>query len=122
MTKRRTSIEAYQAILSEGLLSRLRWFVYDLLYHHGPMTGNQLIDRVKTRKNTGAFNTRLSELRDLGVVYEVGEVKDPITGRQVILWDVTEKLPKKVEKPKKRKCHHCQGRGYWLDSQQLDMF
>lgn len=37
--------------------------------------------------------TRLSELRDRGVVKELGEVKCPISGHQVILWDVTKDLP-----------------------------
>jgi len=36
---------------------------------------------------------RLSELRNLGVIYEKKERKCKITGRNVIEWDLTDKLP-----------------------------
>lgn len=95
---RETSIEAYHKIRDDGLLSERRWQVYDVLTEHGPMTGNQSILKFKEKYphigiNTGAIMTRLSELRDRGVVKELGEVKCPISGHQVILWDVTKDLP-----------------------------
>jgi hypothetical protein len=40
----------------------------------------------------------LSQLRDLGVVYEKEERKCNVTGRVVIEWDLTDKLPIKSDK------------------------
>ena len=85
------------------------------------MTGGQLIQHVGKVQNTGALKTRLGELRDIGVVTELGTVSCPITGRRVILWDVTSKLPTNFEKPHKEKCKTCGGRGY-IVTQQTKMF
>lgn len=46
---------------------------------------------------------RLSELRDRAVVYEVKIRPCSITGREVIEWDVTNKLPIKVTKRREKK-------------------
>lgn len=112
---RRTSIEAYNFIKDNGLLSKRRWQVYDILYQHGPLTGNQLI-KIARREypmlNTGAFNTRLSELRDRQVVSEIKEVLCPISGHRVILWDVNDRLPFTPKRVAKTKCKHCDGKGY----------
>lgn len=62
--------------------------------------------------NTGAFNTRLSELRDMGVAYEVKTMKCPVSGREVIQWDVTTSLPTPLKKRIRKTCPHCQGKGH----------
>ena len=46
---------------------------------------------------------RFTELRELGVIYEKGERKCNITGRNVIEWDLTDKLPQgKISNNKKK--------------------
>jgi hypothetical protein len=63
--------------------------VYAWLYQHGPATGGQ-IDQALTKH----AHKRLPELRDQGVIEELREVECPVTGHNVILWDVTSELPK----------------------------
>lgn len=98
---RDTSIEAYREIKESGLLSEKRFLVYDILFEHGPLTAGQVVlmgRKLKSVIHTSAFQTRLTELRDLGVVYEVKKDNCPLTGRNVLFWDVTSKLPTKPEK------------------------
>lgn len=123
MSVRRTSIETYRQIEAEGLLSKMRFEAYELLFNYGPLTANQLMQQAKllnpakSHQSLESIGRRLSELRDVGVIYEVKEINCPVTGRPVILWDVTEKLPLKWDKPKKHKCKTCAGRGYILEQQ-----
>lgn len=111
---RETSIEAYKQIKSEGLLSRLRMEVYSYLFEHGPCTANQIhVALVRgNRGASGSFSGRLSELLRLGVVSERGKVVCPISGRKVILWDVTPHIPKNPSKSDRIKCSYCDGNGY----------
>ena len=96
---RQTSRAVYHQIKANGLLSQRRWEVYDWLFHNGPATGREAIrgaraaDRGPVISQTRA---RLTELRDMGVVEEVGTTTDKVTGHEVILWDVTNKLPTKL--------------------------
>lgn len=119
---RRTSIEAYNAIRDQGLLSKRRWEVYDILFKNGPLTANEAFYKLyqgKLGPVNAASNSaaRFSELRDRGVIYEVRERTCRITGMTVIEWDVTDKLPLRFEKPKRYKCKHCGGKGYTEESQ-----
>ena len=43
------------------------------------------------------MGSRLSELRSVGAVYEVGTRRCSVTGHNVILWDVTDRLPLKAK-------------------------
>lgn len=97
---RRTSIEAYHRIESEGLLSKRRFQVYSLLFHHGPLTSTGIHSHLGTTGSIENENirARLTEMRAMGCVDEVGTEVCPITGMEVILWDVTENLPRKLEK------------------------
>jgi hypothetical protein len=101
---RRTSIDAYNQIRAEGLLGRLQWIVYQWLYVRGPCTGGELMQSYR-RENPDAknsmiqnFEKRLSELRHLGVAYEIDRRPCTITGRRCIVWDVTDALPSKPDK------------------------
>lgn len=91
---RETSLKAYRAILNSGLLSKMRMVVYKWLYHHGPATAGV----VESEMGSKDAHKRLSELRDRGVVKELGATNCPISGKEVILWDVTSKLPRKLKK------------------------
>lgn len=103
---RKTSIETYHEIQESGLLSRMRWVVYSALFRHGPCVSSDLARHIVRdgdmsgtpgqRENVCA---RLNELREMGVVEEVGEQVSEATGKNSILWDVNDQLPKKHKKP-----------------------
>ena len=95
---RRTSLETYKKIKENGLLSKRRWQVYDILFQYGPITANELCRIALTKypeANQTSFNARLSELSRMGVIYEVGEQTDRVRGNRSILWDVTDTMPKR---------------------------
>ena len=101
---RQTSREAYETIKNNGMLSKRRWEAYHILYHNGPMTCGELFSHSDLKNLKGYrqnFVARLGELRDVGVVVELGTKKCSITGNNVILWDVTSNLPVKLKKEKK---------------------
>jgi hypothetical protein len=98
---RRTSIEAYERIKREGLLKKAEWEIYDTVYKHGPMTSGDaflIINGNSPRKCLTQSRARFTGLRDKGVLEEVGEGVSKSTGYGGYLWDVTDDLPRKVEK------------------------
>jgi len=111
---RQASIDTFHDIENSGLLSKRRLQVYEMLFFNGPMVGSEVARRVKAKygswSESETIRNRLTELRNSGVVYEVGKAKDPKNGRIVILWDVTAHLPKKIQRKKRIKCEHCKGR------------
>jgi predicted transcriptional regulator len=91
MNTRQTSIDCYKQILAEGLLSKQRLQVYFALLKMGkPSTTREVYATMIVDKQEA---TRFTELRNLGVIYEVGNRKCSITGRNAIEWDLTDKLP-----------------------------
>lgn len=92
---RTTSIDAYKAIESEGLLTKERWLVYQHLFHKGPKTAHE----IDSDMNSPDAHKRLSELRDQGAISEVFQGSCPITGRRAIFWDVTDKVPEPYVRP-----------------------
>jgi len=115
---RETSIEAYNQIKSNGLLSLRRWEVYDILFRKGPLTANEAFREIAMERGKRAqsllsvSNARFTELRKIGVVKEVCERTCTLSGVKVIEWDVTDRLPVKLDKPEKHKCRTCNGKGY----------
>lgn len=100
---RQTSIEAYNKIKENGLLSKARLSVYETLYKYGPLTGGEIFNAHPDLYGThhivkGSVCARLTELRRSGVVQEVGKRVCGITGRRAITWDVTPKLPVKFSR------------------------
>jgi hypothetical protein len=95
---RSTSIEAYNTIKDNGLLSKRRWEVYDWLFHNGPSYANKVWREINPHANNGVVTTRFSELKAMGLVREVGETIDERSGMACILWDVTADLPRKISK------------------------
>lgn len=121
---RQTSVETYRLIESDGLLSKRRFEVYSILFNSGPLTAHEIVATARKQyplANQTGFNARLSELEKLGVVETVGEKNNPVSGHKNLLWDVTDKLPSKLEKPARVKCKHCGGRGYF-ETQQSKLF
>jgi hypothetical protein len=113
---RRTSIECYNKIRDNGLLSRVRWKIYDCLYKYGPLTTRQVYKRLGIT-DIGNISSGLAAMRTRGCVDEEGEVVCEETGHTVILWDVTNRLPLKLDKPRKIKCKLCDGKGYHVEQQ-----
>lgn len=103
---RRTSAATYRQIEAEGLLSRQRWQVYSLLYDKGPATARELAEALRAatpsiRDARCVVTRRLPELRDMGVVVELPTRECRVSGREAIVWDVTDALPTPLpDKPK----------------------
>jgi hypothetical protein len=109
---RRTSIQAFHAIQTSGVLSKRRQQAYETLFHYGPMTGAELCQKA----NTPGLWKRLSELQEMNLAVPIGERRCAVTGQTVTLWDVTEHMPS-TPMPKRKKirdaCRACSGRGYF---------
>lgn len=101
---RRTSIDAYREIERNGLLSRRRWEVYEILYHHGPLTANGVANFFPATHNAHGSNVhaRINELIEHGCVCELGK-KEETTGMLNYVYDVTDDLPRKIGRIKNRK-------------------
>ena len=103
MKTRQTSIDCYNKIKQEGLLSKRRLEVYEAILSTAPCTSSEAIRNAKTTFGVFGVSSRFTELRDLGVIYEKGEKKCSITGRNVIEWDLTDRLPIKFKNKNKTK-------------------
>jgi len=99
-TVRNTSIEAYNQIKENNLLSKLRFEVYHALFHHGPLTQGELWSRYFPDKQRHSICPRFKELLDRDVIECVGERPCGYTGVQSMVWDVNAKLPKKIRTTK----------------------
>lgn len=86
---RQTSAIALQAIEASGLLSKMRFEVYKALFALGPCTAQELVGQM----GYDHAEKRLSELRDRGVVVEIGQGVCKETRHLAILWDVTANMP-----------------------------
>jgi len=100
---RKTSIDCYNQIKSEGLLSKLRLMTYNAMLYSAPCTAGELQEFIE-KNSIGVKHAwkLLSQLRDLGVVYEKRERLCSITGRNVIEWDLTDELPTNTKMPTKK--------------------
>ena len=103
MNTRQTSIDCYNKIKAEGLLSKMRFQVYSALLSMGkPSTTREVYETMDVIKQEA---TRFTELRNLGVIYEVQNRKCTITGRTAIEWGLTNNLPVNIKKSTKTKKH-----------------
>ena len=99
---RETSIAVYHEIEATGLLSRKRSEVLKIIAENGPLTGAQ-VSRLHgqihgTNTVSETVRNRITELCDYGVVEEKDKGPCPITGREVIIWDLTGNMPVKPKK------------------------
>lgn len=101
MTTRQTSIDCYNEIKAEGLLSTRRLEVYEAIFKNAPCTTNEALKDVHSGSH--GVGSRTSELRDAGVIYEKSVRPCRITGRNVIEWDLTDRLPVNAKKTNKTK-------------------
>lgn len=121
---RQTSIEAYNTIKENGLLSARRWQVYKTVYENGPITSAeafQIMNQGSPMRNITQSRARFTELRDMGVFTEVGKRICSVTGMTVILWDCTKNLPINFKKSKRVPCKYCDGKGFH-QTEQAELF
>ena len=103
MKTRQTSIDCYNQIKEEGLLSNMRFRVYSALLVMGkPSTTREVYETMNVIKQEA---TRFTELRKLGVIYEVQNRTCTVTGRTSIEWDLTDRLPVNIKKSNRTKKH-----------------
>lgn len=98
---RKTSIDVYRQIVAEGLLTKRRLQVYRYLFKHGPLTQHEVTLAVAADNSNTAIRNyapRFAELERAGAIETVGERGCSVTGNRVLVWDVTDKLPTKLEK------------------------
>tara|TARA_B110000908_G_C10236527_1_gene443653 strand:+ start:255 stop:677 length:423 start_codon:yes stop_codon:yes gene_type:complete len=94
MNTRQTSIDCYNEIKANGLLSKKRLQVYVAILKNAPCTSGEAFATMITKENQiSQSRARFTELRELGVIYEKGNKKCRVTGKNVIEWDLTNKLP-----------------------------
>ena len=107
MKTRQTSLDCFNQIKTEGLLSKMRLKVYEAILRKAPCTSGEAFATITTKENQiSQSRARFTELRELGVIYEVQNRKCTITGMNVIEWDLTDRLPvtlKNTNKTKKQK-------------------
>jgi hypothetical protein len=98
---RQTSIDCYNQIKAEGLLSKRRLEVYEAILKSAPCSSGEAFSKMLTSSNViSQSRARFTELRELGVIYEIGVKKCSITNRNVIEWDLTDEIPADTEKAK----------------------
>jgi len=98
---RSTSIRAYKKICEQGLVTKMKWKVYDALFCYGPATANEVFYTLGLNaRNAANITTRLSELKKMGITKKIGKRNCTVTGMYVTLWEVTKKLPKNYKKKK----------------------
>ena len=90
---RQTSIACYHQIKREGLLSERRLQVLEAMVANAPCTASELEKYMNNVFHIRGGWKQLSILREQGVVYEKGTTICPITSRNVIEWDLTDRLP-----------------------------
>tara|TARA_R110000824_G_scaffold5954_1_gene27313 strand:+ start:140 stop:550 length:411 start_codon:yes stop_codon:yes gene_type:complete len=100
MNTRQTSIDCFNQIKQEGLLTKRRLEVYESIFNYAPCTASEVFNDKNLKTNQSG---RFTELRDLGVIYEKCVRPCRITGRNVIEWDLTDRLPVDIKKSNKTK-------------------
>lgn len=101
----KTSVQTYHAIKNSGILADKRMKVYDIFYENPEgLTGTQVSNIFKqlhpTAQHSETIRNRITELRDMGVLTEVGLVECEVTKRQVMKFMLNDNMP--VPLPKKK--------------------
>ena len=100
---RQTSIDCYNQIKEQGLLSNMRFKVYEAILKEAPCTASEVQHSINYNNGGRDCMKRISELRDRGVICEVRTRECRITGKNVIEWDLTDRLPVNVKSSNKTK-------------------
>ena len=94
---RQTSIEIYNQIKSNGLLSSRRLQIYKAIIDHPNSTASEILNKLGLKSNQSG---RFTELAESGVILAAFQRKCRITGNNANVWSSTRELPKEVEKTK----------------------
>ena len=105
MKTRQTSIDCYNQIKNSGLLSKRRFETFEAIIKIAPCTASEVQHSINYNNGGRDCMKRISELRDRGVIYEVKTRECRVTGRNVIEWDLTDKLPIKIKSSNTTKKH-----------------
>lgn len=106
MKIRQTSIDCYNEIKNSNLLAKRRFETFDAIFKSAPCTRQEALEHTNPFNALSLSAARFTELRRLGVIYEVRVRECKVTGRNVIEWDLTDRLPvtvKNTNKTKKQK-------------------
>lgn len=101
-TVRDTSIEAYTAVMESGFVAETALEVYNCLYHNGPMTQNEVWQRIDKDRKKDSYGPRFATLERSLLIRDIGIRQCRISGRRCHVWDVTSNLPTKPATRKAR--------------------
>ena len=97
---RQTSIDCYNQIIKDKSLSKMRLRVLEAIMNTAPCTsGEAFASMIRTRTDMiSQSRARVTELAERGVVKEVGKRACKISGKQAIVWEMTDMLPQEPVK------------------------
>jgi hypothetical protein len=101
MAINQNSLDAFNHIKKNGLLSDKRLKVYQIFVHNpNGLTGSEVSDIYKknypSSQHSETIRNRITELRDMGVLDEVGNVPCKFTKRTVMKYKVNTNMPSKL--------------------------
>ena len=105
MNTRQTSIDCYNQIKNSDLLAKRRFETFEAIFKSAPCTRQEALEHTNPLNALSLSAARFTELRRLGVIYEVKTRECRVTGRNVIEWDLTDKLPVEIKSSIKTKKH-----------------
>ena len=105
MNTRQTSIDCYNEIKNSNLLAQRRFETFDAIFKTAPCTRQEALEHTNPFNALSLSAARFTELRRLGVIYEVRVRECKVTGRNVIEWDLTDRLPINIKSSIKTKQH-----------------
>jgi hypothetical protein len=103
MNIRQTSIDCFNQIKNSGLLSKRRFETFEAIMKIAPCTASEVQHSINYHNGGRDCMKRISELRDRGVIYEKDVRPCKVTGRNVIEWDLTDRLPVNIKSSNKTK-------------------
>ena len=98
MKTRQTSIDCYNQIRANGLLPKRRLETFEAIFKSAPCTRQEALEHTNPLNALSLSAARFTELRRLGVIYEKSVRPCKVTGRNVIEWDLTDRLPVNIKK------------------------
>lgn len=92
---RDTSIESYNAMEACDFVDKTKLDVYRCLYHYGPLTQNEVWEKLGRPNKKDSYGPRFAVLVRMGVIADLGTRTCTVTGRRCHFYDVTSKMPVK---------------------------
>ena len=103
MITRQTSIDCFNQIKEAGLLAKRRFETFEAIFKSAPCTRQEALEHTNPINALSLSAARFTELRRIGVIYEKDVRACKVTGRNVIEWDLTDRLPVTVKSTNKTK-------------------